>query len=218
MGPMTTVLSLFDKTGNMVRPWLDAGYMAVVVDIQHEPGTHWDGHLCRIGADMRDWTPPRWLALEEPSMISAFPPCDHLSVSGARWFKSKGLESLQEALGLVLAAKKWCEWFECPYMLENPVSTLSTYWRKPDHTFEPWQYTQFEPADNYHKKTCLWTGHGFVMPDPAPLPDIKIDTRIHRAAPGPDRKDFRSATPLGFARAVFEANDPDRPIVEIAAE
>ena len=30
--------------------------------------------------------------------------------------------------------------------------------------------------------------------------------RIHKAAPGPDRANYRSATPMGFARAVFKAN------------
>jgi len=30
--------------------------------------------------------------------------------------------------------------------------------------------------------------------------------RIHKCAPGPDRHNIRSATPMGFARAVFEAN------------
>jgi hypothetical protein len=32
------------------------------------------------------------------------------------------------------------------------------------------------------------------------------DDRIHKAAPGPDRANFRSATPLGFAKAVFACN------------
>lgn len=33
------------------------------------------------------------------------------------------------------------------------------------------------------------------------------DDRIHRAPPGKHRANFRSATPLGFARAVFYANN-----------
>lgn len=204
---MTVALSLFDKTGNMVRPWFEAGHTVVIVDIQHDPGEHWDNEkFCRIGADMLTWVPPRWLALSDLAALFAFAPCDHLSVSGARWFRQKGLEKLHEALTLVITAKRWCEWFDAPYMLENPVSTLSSYWRKPDHTFDPWQFTGLEPRDNYHKRTCLWTGNGFVMPEPCAIPGISIDARIHRAAPGPDRKDFRSATPMGFARAVFEAN------------
>ena len=44
---------------------------------------------------------------------------------------------------------------------------------------------------------------------PEPQRDLTLgppDDRIHKAPPGPDRENFRSATPLGFARAVFAAN------------
>jgi hypothetical protein len=34
------------------------------------------------------------------------------------------------------------------------------------------------------------------------------DDRIHKAAPGPERANFRSATPRGFAQAMYEANKP----------
>lgn len=36
------------------------------------------------------------------------------------------------------------------------------------------------------------------------------DDRIHKAAPGPDRANFRSATPAGFSKAVFVANRPQQ--------
>lgn len=29
------VVSLFDLTGSMVKPWIDVGYTAYIVDIQH---------------------------------------------------------------------------------------------------------------------------------------------------------------------------------------
>lgn len=51
-------------------------------------------------------------------------------------------------------------------MIENPVSSIATHWRKPNAAFHPWQYTGFCQDDNYTKKTCLWTGNGFVMPPP----------------------------------------------------
>lgn len=93
-----------------------------------------------------------------------------------------------------------------PYMIENPVSTISTYWRKPDYTFHPYQYTGYCAADNYTKKTCLWTGNGFVMPVPAMANLGPPDDRIHKASGNPQRAMFRAATPAGFAQAVFEAN------------
>jgi hypothetical protein len=36
------------------------------------------------------------------------------------------------------------------------------------------------------------------------------DDRIHKCGPGDDRANFRSATPMGFSLANFEANRPDR--------
>lgn len=156
------------------------------------------GALVQIGADVRGWLPPR----AEYAAVFAFPPCTDQSVSGARWFVDKGLAGLASAIELVERARDICEWSGAPWMLENPVSTISSYWRKPDYTFQPWQF-----GDLYTKKTCLWTGGGFVMPagEFAEPPD---GTRplIHAMAPSPDRGDKRSVTPEGFARAVFAAN------------
>lgn len=48
---------------------------------------------------------------------------------------------------------------------------------------------------------------------PTPFRDNSLgapDNRIHMAPPGDERANFRSATPRGFARAVYEANRPDR--------
>lgn len=207
------ILSLFDLTGTMARPWIEAGHEAVCVDIGHPTGETREGPLTRIGADLRDWIPPRRI-VERVSFVAAFPPCDHLAVSGARWFAGKGLDALADSIRLFAVAARWAEWFGVPYLIENPVSTISTYWRKPDHTFDPWQYAGWCESDTYTKRTCLWTGGGFVMPEPRPLPGAIPDNRIHRMPPSPDRKALRSATPLGFARAVYEAN---RPRKEIAA-
>lgn len=201
------VLSLFDLTGNMVRPWAEAGYECLCVDIQtDEPRTV--GGITWVGSDIRQWLPPR----REYAAVFAFPPCTDQAVSGARWFKDKGLAGLAGAIELVERARDIAEWSGAPWMLENPVSTISSYWRKPDHTFHPWQFSGFEPSDNYTKKTCLWTGGGFVMPQP--VPDLSLgdpDDRIHKAAPGSDRANFRSATPMGFARAVFKENSRGEP-------
>lgn len=200
------IVCLYSKTRNMAQPWVDAGYHAVLVDMQHEPGERTEGQWTTIGADMQSWVPPRWLAQADVGFVAAFPPCDHLAVSGARWFQGKGLGALSDSIRLFERAAFWCEWFGAPYLIENPVSTISTYWRKPDHRFHPWQYSGFELGDAYTKQTCLWTGGGFTMPAPFHPADVQPDDRIHKAAPGPERANFRSATPLGFARAVFNAN------------
>ena len=42
------------------------------------------------------------------------------------------IESLQCFDALVRLA----EWKRAPYLIENPVSTISIYWREPDHRFD----------------------------------------------------------------------------------
>lgn len=107
----------------------------------------------------------------------------------------------------IAAFPRVCEESGAPWMLENPVSTLSTYWRQPDHKFHPKHFTGHEPSDNYTKLTCLWTGGGFAMPSKYENDSLgEPDDRIHKAPPSAERGDFRSETPRGFARAVFLAN------------
>lgn len=199
-------ISLFDYTGNMLKPWLEAGYECHLIDNQHPKGhtVRDDGmHLWNI--DLR--LPLPALFADGVAFVSAFPPCTDVAVSGARWFKGKGLRALQEAIACFATAAEFCEAVGAPYVIENPVSTISTYWRKPDHTFHPHEFTELEPSDNYTKKTCLWVGNGFVMPlAQKSLSLSPPDNRIHACPPSEDRAAQRSETPMGFSRAVFEAN------------
>lgn len=127
------------------------------------------------------------------------------------------MSALIEGLSIVDACRDICENSGAPWMIENPVSTLATYWRKADHTFHPCQFTAFEMGDNYTKKTCLWTGGGFVMPEPATAGINSLpDDRIHKAPPSDERANFRSATPMGFARAVFQSNAPHLRVLAVA--
>lgn len=201
-----TMLSLFDYTGVMAEPWGAAGYNCYCVDIQHPAGVTYcsERNIHLVGADVRDFLPPRGPI----ALLAAFPPCTSVAVSGARWFKDKGLGALIEALTLFDCAVKVAEWSGAPYMIENPVSTVATYWREPDYRFHPYQYAGYEGGENdtYTKRTCLWTGGGFVMPEPRELDGVEPDDRIHKAPPSPERGNFRSATPRGFAQAVFEAH------------
>jgi hypothetical protein len=111
----------------------------------------------------------------------------------------------------------------CPYFIENPVSVLATKWRKPDHTFHPYEYGGYiakndaqhprwpdyiADRDAYPKKTCLWTGNGFVMPPKVPVEPESGHSRQHLKLGGKSAKtkNIRSATPRGFAIAVMAAN------------
>jgi len=195
------VMSLCDRTGIMVEPWAEAGYTCLAVDVENDGHTtnYGDGIIGFVQADVTKWLPPR----AEYEAAFAFPPCDDLAVSGARWFKQKGLQSFAESVAVVEECQRRLAWADCPWLLENPVSTLSTYWREPDYTFHPYEYDGYTDADNrYSKKTCLWTGGGFKMPETAPADDY--DDRIHKMPPSEERSQKRAETPRGFAEAVYE--------------
>ena len=194
-----TIVSLFDYTGVMVQPWADAGFECLCLDIRHSMAKdHVSGLITKRWADMRTLTPSD---IPKPDIIFAFPPCTNLAVSGARWFETKGMQGLIDALELAEAARKLCDWFGCPWMLENPVSRLSTLWRKPDDTFQPWQY-----GDMYTKKTCIWHGGGFRFPEPTVHEEPEeVEPVIWRMPPSDERASKRSITPKGFAEAVFRS-------------
>lgn len=209
------VLCLCDLTGNMAAPWIEAGYSAILVDPQHAPVVHTGGRITRIGHVIDH--PETWRAIrtwaQHIAFVAAFPPCTDLAVSGARWFKAKGEADPAfqfKAMQVVWQCHAIAEFIGAPWMIENPVSRISSLWRKPDHTFHPHHFTGYEPGDNYTKATCLWTGGGFVMPQPFKADLGAPDNRIHTAPPSEDRANFRSATPIGFARAVFAANGKQR--------
>lgn len=203
------ILSLFDYSTVMVQPWYEAGYECWCVDMQHPSGVHEVvPQLFKVGVDILKWMPP----LRQVGIVFAFPPCTDLAVSGARWFKEKGLGSLVGALSLVNRAVEIAEWSKAPYFIENPVSTISTYWRKPNYTFDPNEYAGYLPDDQqendaYTKRTCLWTGNGFIMPTPSPVEPV-LGSKMHLLPPSEQRANLRSVTPKGFARAVYEANAP----------
>jgi hypothetical protein len=198
-------------TGNMARPWAEAGIECFCVDTQHSiRQDRVEGKVHYVWGDVRSYTLP---AGYRPIFGAAFTPCTDVAGSGARDFAKKRGYLLRDALEMFEAARQCFEWARIPYMLENSVGFLSSvpHIGKPDHYFHPWQYAARCADDNYTKKTCIWSGGGFVMPNPCPAPWLgEPDDRIHKAPPGDERANFRSATPMGFSYATFEANRPDR--------
>jgi hypothetical protein len=193
-----SVVSLADLTGNMVKPWAEAGWTCYCVDIQHSiRRDRVEGNIHYVWGDVRSWTPPT-----RPAIIFGFTPCTHLCGSGARDWKKKDWPMLRDGMDLFHAARMAAEWAGCPWMLENPVGRISGLHGASQHRFHPWQY-----GDGYQKQTCLWTGGGFVMPPPTVQEKpADCDQRIWTCPPSEDRADIRSATPMGFARAVYRAN------------
>lgn len=124
-------------------------------------------------------------------MMVAHPPCTHLAVSGARWFKDKK-EEQREAIDFFMAL------VNAPIeriAVENPISIMSTRYRKPDQIIQPWQFGHGET-----KATCLWL-KGLPPLVPTNVVDGR-ENRVHRMPPGPDRWKNRSRTYEGIAKAM----------------
>lgn len=136
---------------------------------------------------------PRWMINREWDLMIAHPPCTHLAVSGARWFREKEAEQ-EDALAFVrmlLAAP-------VPRIaLENPVSVISTRIRKPDQIIHPWMFGHGET-----KATCLWL-KGLPLLKPTQIVEGRA-SRVHHEPPSQDRWKRRSRTYTGIAAAMAE--------------
>lgn len=119
------------------------------------------------------------------------PPCTHLAVSGARWFKDKQKEQA-EAIDFFMQLIN----AEIPKIaVENPISIMSTKYRKPDQIIQPWQFGHGET-----KATCLWLKN---LPKLKPTNIVSgRENRIHKMPPSADRWKKRSETYLGIAKAL----------------
>ena len=146
------------------------------------PGQHIKGDVLSVLND--DW-----------DLMIAHPPCTHLAVSGAKWFKEKIADGRQQQaidffMSLATAPiEKIC--------IENPVCIMSTKWRKPDQIIQPWQFGHGET-----KKTCLWMKN-LPLLQSTNVVDGR-EGRVWREPPSEERWKNRSRTFQGIAKAMAE--------------
>ncbi len=182
------VLVACEFSGVVRDAFAERGHDAWSCDIlpTERDGNHIQGDVLEV---LDDW----W------DLMIAHPPCTHLAVSGARWFKDK-VEEQAEALDFVrslLAAP-------IPRIaLENPISVISTKVRKPDQIIQPWQHGHGET-----KATCLWL-KGLPCLTPSNVVEGR-EARIHFMPPGEDRWKNRSRTLPGIAKAMADQWEVER--------
>lgn len=185
------VLVACEYSGTVRDAFIANGHDAMSCDLlpTDSPGPHYQG-------DVRDILNDGW------ELMIAHPPCTHLAVSGARWFKNKQKEQA-EALAFVQLL------LDAPIdkiALENPISIISSRIRKPDQIVQPWQYGHPES-----KSTCLWLKN---------LPKLQATNILEKPAsgywsnqtpsgqnklgPSDDRWKIRSATYKGIAKAMAD--------------
>ncbi|MFA5409316.1 MAG: DNA cytosine methyltransferase [Bacilli bacterium] len=124
-------------------------------------------------------------------LMIAHPPCTHLAVSGARWFKNKQSEQIAaiEFVRVLMDA-------DIPKIaIENPKSILSSRIRKADQIIQPWMFGHGET-----KETHLWLKN-LPMLAATDIVDGR-EPKIHFMRPGPERAKNRSRTYPGIAAAM----------------
>ena len=176
------VLIACEFSGAVRGAFARRGHHAMSCDLlsPETDGPHYQG-------DVRDILNDGW------DMMIAHPPCTHLAVSGARWFKDKQQEQ-QEALAFVRAL------MAAPIeriAIENPISIISSKIRKPDQIIQPWQF-----GHGKTKATCLWLKN-LPKLKPTNIVDGR-EARIHKMPPSPDRWKERSKTYEGIAEAMAD--------------
>jgi len=185
------VLVACEYSGTVRDAFIAQGHDAISCDLlpTDAPGPHYQGDVRDILNDGFD-------------LMIAHPPCTHLAVSGARWFKDKQ-EEQAEALDFVRLL------LDAPIdkiALENPISIISSRIRKPNQIIQPWQFGHPES-----KSTCLWLKNlpVLVSTNILPLPESgrwnnQTPSGQNKLGPSEDRWKLRSATYKGIAQAMAE--------------
>lgn len=185
---MPTILSLCDITGNWSRPYEEAGYEVIRVDLQAGQDVRLLKHLGR-----------------PIHGILAAPPCTVFCKASAWMWAAMDEAKVIDGLGVVDACLRAVAIYRPTWwVLENPSGRLKRYLGDPAFRFQPNQF-----GDPWLKHTCLW-GH-FTPPTPLFSPQArKVVTAtmgdVTTKKFGSGNKNGRAATPPGFSQAFFEAN------------
>lgn len=134
---------------------------------------------------------------EDWALMIFFYPCTNMAVSGARWFKHKQAEQKRDIENFIRLA-------ECDIPRtagENPISILSTKYRKPDQIIQPWMFGHGET-----KATCLWLKN-LPLLKPTNIVEGR-EARVWREPPSPNRWKNRSRTFEGVGKALAEQWTP----------
>ena len=189
---MLRVLVACEFSGIVRDAFIARGHDAMSCDLEptEVPGPHYHGDVFDV--------------IDYPWDVAIFhPPCTHTSVSGARHFAEKRMDGRQQA-GVSFFMSLWRRSAHIPSVaFEQPVSVMSSLFRKPDQIIQPHMFGHPES-----KTTCLWLRG---LPLLAPTDDVSaamldmpkaVTNRVHRMSPGPDRWRERSRTFTGVASAM----------------
>ena len=235
------VVSLYDKTGFSLEPWVIDGFAAFCYDLANPDPCESRNGILFMKADLHDPETLKNLVKRHKgcvAFLSAFPVCTDLCLGGAvHWGRKRKEDPLfqEKAAEHARQCSIFAEDVEAAvWYIENPRGILGKIWRGPDLEIHPFEYggylsendvhpiwPEYIPGrDRYKKRTGIWHSEMFIQPD-----QRKVDPITHTCSSktlgekeysptwaklggggGQKTKDVRSATPRGWAQAVWEAN------------
>lgn len=210
------VLVACEESQRVTTAFRELGHEAYSCDLLDCSGGHPEWHikgdvLPLLNGDVAFTTMDGELHIVEGKWdcIVAHPECTYLTTTGNRWFNEdvygdaarerKGKREKAVAFFMEIANA------DCDHiMIENPSGVMSTRWRKPDQTIQPWMF-----GDPYEKRTCLWLkGLPPLEPtdvvEPPPRQVLSSGKTMPRwySNCGGDRRKNRSKTFPGIADAI----------------
>ena len=173
-----------EYSGAVRDAFVAAGHDAMSCDLlpTDSPGAHYQGDLFDV--------------IDYPWDLAIFhPPCTHLSVSGSRHFEAKRMDGRQQsAVAFFMQIVRRSAHIKKTVM-EQPISIISSLYRKPDQIIQPWMFGHGET-----KATSLWL-KGLPLLQATNIVEGR-EARIHRMPPSADRWKLRSQTYAGIAAAM----------------
>lgn len=196
MNNSRTILSLFDFSGAWSKPYREAGYNVIQVEL-------------KLGSDVL-LVNEDYVRMIAPHGILAAPPCTDFSGSGAQYWPAKDADGrtaqsvalVKKALEIVKWAGDGLAW----WALEQPIGRTR---KLIPELGEPWYWQPHWFGDAYTKKSILFGDFNRDLPRNKVDP-IKVCSQgswlMKLGGKSEKTKELRSVTPAGFANAFFRAN------------
>lgn len=193
------VLVACEFSGTVRDAFAERGHKVLSCDLMptDKSGPHYQGDVFDV--------------IDYPWDLAIFhPPCTHTAVSGAKHFEEKWNDGRQAAgvsffMKLVRASSHIQK-----TVFEQPVSIMSSLYRKPDQIIQPWQFGHGET-----KATCLW------LKGLSPLVPTDVvsgrEGKVFRMPPSEDRWKKRSITYRGIADAMAQQWGQQEVLIEAAS-
>ena len=157
------VLIACEESQAVCNAFREKGHRAFSCDLQECSGGHPEWHIC--GDALEAITPTTGCFITQDGtththtqwdLIIAHPPCTYLTVSGNAWYDvqkygDKARQRYKDRYSAIVFFMQMIYAKAPKVAVENPIGIMSSAYRKPDQTIQPYEY-----GHHARKATCLW--------------------------------------------------------------